>query len=192
MLWRINVFFEWIMLLSYLNILWLVFTVLGLGVLGFMPSTVAMYHITRKWGLGERDFSIFQTFLSVYKQEFWRVQILGTIYATIGFLLIFNIHFFSDQNIVVAKYIFIGLFSVYLISLLFLFPTYVHYEMKLMDYIKSTLIMASGRIFHGILLFIGCLLIVIISIKFAGLLLFLMGSVIAMWVTWGNLNWIVE
>ncbi|MGP4079181.1 YesL family protein [Pseudalkalibacillus sp. R45] len=189
---RINVLFEGVMLLCYLNILWLAFTIVGLGIFGFMPSTISMFHIVRKWRLGEKEFSIIKTFLKVYKQEFWKSQMLGLFYVVIGFLLVFNIQFFSEQNFMIVKYILVGLTFIYLLSFLFLFPIYVHYDMKLVTYIKSTIIMTSARLFYGIVMLIGIILIIGISLKFQALFFLLSGSLVAMWLTTGSLKWIVD
>ncbi len=46
---------EKIMYACYINFLWILFTILGLGILGFMPATVAMYAVFRKFLMGESD-----------------------------------------------------------------------------------------------------------------------------------------
>ena len=53
---------EWISRLFLLNILWVVFTIVGLGIFGFGPATAAMFAIVRKWIITpQEDFPLFKT-----------------------------------------------------------------------------------------------------------------------------------
>ncbi|KRG11791.1 hypothetical protein ACA29_14620 [Lederbergia galactosidilytica] len=45
-------FGETVLLLLYVNALWICFTLLGLIIFGLGPSTVAMYTIFRHWAMG--------------------------------------------------------------------------------------------------------------------------------------------
>src|SRR5690625_7900357 len=55
---------------AYVNILWIIFTILGLGILGFFPSTVAMFGVFRLCVVGEKDIDIFPLFLFKFRNEF--------------------------------------------------------------------------------------------------------------------------
>jgi uncharacterized membrane protein YesL len=186
---RINTLFEWISNLVYVNVLWICFTLMGLVVFGLMPATTAMFHITRKWVRGERDFSIFQLFWSTYKSEFFKIQGLGIVYAIIGFFLIFNFTFFSDHQIVIGKFFVIGLLVIYFLSLLFLFPVYVHFDMKLLEYLKSTFVISSAHIFQSLVIVCGCTFILVLSSFFPASFFFLSGSLSALWITWIAYHW---
>ncbi len=189
LLGRINVLFEWIMNLVYVNILWIVFTILGLGIFGIMPATAAMFHVTRKWVMGERDFQIFPLFWEKYKCEFVQIQALGLIFGTVGFLLLFNYHFFSEQNIIFGKFSMLGLMLLYSVSILFLFPIYVHFDMKLLSYIKSTFIIGISHILQGLVIVSGCAFIFIVCSFFSATFFFLFGSLSALWTTYIAYNW---
>ncbi|WP_279326382.1 YesL family protein [Bacillus litorisediminis] len=73
--------------LVWTNLLWMAFTIMGAGVFGIMPATVAMFTVTRKWKLKEFDFSIRKLFIATYKREFVRSNIIGLIFSIIGVLL---------------------------------------------------------------------------------------------------------
>lgn len=62
-------FCVWVMRLAYLNLLWLLFTLAGLGVAGLMPATAAMFTVTREWVKGNPDASVFSVFLRAYKEK---------------------------------------------------------------------------------------------------------------------------
>ncbi len=61
---------EWIMRFAYVNILWGLFTLAGLVLFGFMPATVAMFTVIRKWLMGETDIPVFKTFFASFKKRF--------------------------------------------------------------------------------------------------------------------------
>jgi uncharacterized membrane protein YesL len=53
-------FCEWVTRLAYLNLLWIMFSLAGLVVFGVMPSTIAMYTVTRRWLTEDVDIPIFK------------------------------------------------------------------------------------------------------------------------------------
>lgn len=149
---------EWVMKLAYLNILWFLFSLAGLLVLGMMPATIALFSIIRKWQWKETDFPIWRTFLSIYREEFKKSNRLGWcliasgVFITFDFLLIRTVHG-TLQLALIVPLIMITVF--YIITLLYIFPVYVHYDLKMIAYIKNafflgilnfhiTLIMLAG------------------------------------------------
>lgn len=58
-------YMDWGMRLAYINILWLGGIILGLGVVGFFPATVAMLSVIRKWSYGEgyKNLSLLQGYI---------------------------------------------------------------------------------------------------------------------------------
>lgn len=57
------------MKLAYVNLLWLLFTVAGLAVFGFMPATVSLFTIVRKWQMKQAEVTVWNTFISIYKKN---------------------------------------------------------------------------------------------------------------------------
>ncbi|MGY3714685.1 YesL family protein [Sutcliffiella cohnii] len=130
--------------LAYLNILWLLFILLGLGIFGFFPSTVAMFAIVRQWVKGNRDIPVFQTFWLTYKKEFMKSNLLGISYGFIGLILYVDILYFSSPSsavMLVLYYFFWVVTFIYLLLGVFLFPVYVHYQTKWWNYFKSTILL---------------------------------------------------
>ena len=67
---RVLSFCEWV--LKFLRQSAVVcFTMLGIGVFGFMPATTALFSVTRKWIMGKTDIPIFKTFWQAYRGEFF-------------------------------------------------------------------------------------------------------------------------
>ena len=60
--------------MAYANALWVLFSLLGLIVLGIAPATVALFSITKDWAKKDWDQPVFQTFWQTYKTEFFRAN----------------------------------------------------------------------------------------------------------------------
>lgn len=181
--------FEWIYRLLFLNILWLIFTIGGVIVFGLFPSTVSMFHITKEWLAGNTDLPLFKTFFSKFKEEFLRSQLLGAILLVIGGLLYFDIQFFFQKEgaiFYMLRYLMITVGFVYLIMLPLVFPLFVQEKLKLGEFLKNVLIISILRIFHSVIMVMGCFTIFVVFAKFAGLFIFFLGSSIAFWLTWNS------
>ena len=145
--------FEWIMKLAYVNILWFLFTAAGLVMFGFMPATVALFTIVRKWLMKEIDIPIWRTFLTVYKNEFRKSNILGLILAVGGALIYVDFQFLLNTGGIIRLVMSIFLLiatCIYLILLSFFFPVYVHYDLKVFDYLKYAFLLGTLN-FHMVL-----------------------------------------
>jgi uncharacterized membrane protein YesL len=78
----------WISKLAYINLLWILFSLIGLVVLGITPSTVGIFAVVRKWLREGIDHTpILQTYWTTYKKEFWRANLLGFVFLIIGIIL---------------------------------------------------------------------------------------------------------
>lgn len=132
---------DWISKLALLNLLWIAFTILGLGAFGFFPSTVAMFAVVRKWMLGEEEVSIVKTFWNSYKKEFVKSNLLGLFIVAAGLVLFIDFYFIQNAAKNMAAFLYIPLCIITLIfvcTLFYLIPIFVHYEMKLTNVIKNS------------------------------------------------------
>ncbi|WP_138419071.1 YesL family protein [Aquibacillus sediminis] len=131
---------EWINRFAYINLLWILFTILGAGILGFYPSTTAMFSIVRTWLQGNKDVPVFKTFSNYFKRDFFKSNLLGLFITFIIVLLAIDIFYIQvniDQQL---TWTYIPLFAFMLFFILFLFyifPTFVHYDVKLTQIIKN-------------------------------------------------------
>jgi uncharacterized membrane protein YesL len=132
---------EWIAKFAYLNLLWIGFSLVGLIILGFFPATISMFAVIRKWIMGEGDIPVFQTFRTIYKREFLRSNGLGLIVAVVSALIVLDSVFMKNLGngftnaIQIPLYMF--MFAV-VMTMFYLFPVYVHYELKLIQIIKNS------------------------------------------------------
>lgn len=174
---------EWIARLAYLNVLWIGFTVLGLVVAGFIPATIAMFSVARKWVRDEPNIPILHTFAASFKQEFRQSMKIGVFFFTILVIL-----YLDYQALQIHSNFLYGLLSIAFLSMLFLllcitlyiFPIYVHYEAGVLRKIKFSLIYAIASPLSTIYMLIGCGLLMIVLSSVDGLVFFFGGSSIAL------------
>ncbi|GLO66751.1 MULTISPECIES: YesL family protein [Oceanobacillus] len=148
----------WIMRMAYLNILWGLFTLLGLIVIGFTPATVAMFRVIRKWLKKETEIPIFETFWSTYKEEFLKSNIFTIIIVTIGLILLVDLSFLgSITEHPIYPLLLSGLFLcgfIYLVLILYIFPLYVNYNLSRWLYIKYAILIGLTNLHYTITMMI--------------------------------------
>ncbi|RBW70789.1 YesL family protein [Bacillus taeanensis] len=183
-LYRIS---EWSMRLAYVNLLWISFTLVGLVLFGLFPATAAMFAVIRKWVMGERDVPVFKTFYQAYKAEFLKINLFGYILAIIGYVLFIDYQFFDsmeNSSLHLLSYLFLTLLIFYGLFLLYVFPVFVHYDIKTFQLIKNVFLVAISNPFSTVMMIVGSLLVFFITFSFSGLFLFFSGSSLALLLMW--------
>jgi len=173
---------EWIMKLAYINLLWIMFTVSGLILLGFMPATTALFTVVRKWFMKETEVPIWKTFFSVYKSEFIKSNSFGLVFLIAGIMLYVDYYLILNlEGIIriVATSILLLISCLYLITVLFFFPVYVHYELKFSDYFKYSFFLGVLNIHILMLAILGLAADMFLLFYIPGLLPFFSGVSIA-------------
>lgn len=180
-------FSEWIMRLAYLNLLWMGFTLLGLVLFGFVPATVALFAMIRKWMMGNLDdTSFFRGFWNFYRKEFLKSNGVGLILFIIGYILYVDIvvlQFNDSMAQQIHQFLIYIIAFIYVMVLIFFFPVYVQYELKWYQYIRLSLLLAISSPFRAIwMILIGYGMFFIMT-KIPGFIPFFLGSVTAyLWV----------
>lgn len=182
-------FSVWITRLAYVNILWVAFTVMGLGVLGLLPATAAMFAVVRKWVMEDEEIPIFKTFWKSYRKEFKKANAVGYILILIGYVLIAELQILWAQEgmaYFVAGFGVLAIFFMYFIILLYLFPIFVHFNLTIFQYIKWPAIVGTVHPILTIVLGVGILFIHYLTfVTLPALLFFFGGSVTAYILMWG-------
>ncbi len=133
---------EWITRLVYVNILWIVFTVLGLGIFGIMPATLAMLGIIKKWFKGKENVEVFKEFWQIYKKYFVKINVIGLIMFLIGVILWIDLRYFNSLDGIqyfIIRYLIYMIITLYFIDLMYIFPITIQYQLKKLDIIKNAL-----------------------------------------------------
>ncbi|WP_010281328.1 YesL family protein [Bacillus timonensis] len=185
---KFNHFAIMMLKIAYVNILWISFTLLGLGVLGLFPSTGAMFAIVQKWLRKEPVEKIFQSFWKTYKNEFISLNKFGLFFILIGYILLYDF-MFLQKNIDKLQFLFpILLFLAisYFVTLLYFFPVYLQFDLKYFQYIKQAFLIAASSLLETILILTACMLVGIVVNLIPGMIPFFTGSVLALAVTWSS------
>lgn len=148
---------EWVMWLIYLNVLWIFFTIIGLGVFGIFPATVSVFTVIRQLLLKE-DTSIIKVFFRTYKQEFLKINGIGLILALIAYILYMDLLFLDTIQGTFFYFFQIGLIIVsilFFITLIYIFPVYVHFKLKFYQYLKHALLIGIFSPLMNLVIIIG-------------------------------------
>lgn len=178
---------KWIVKFAYVNILWFFFTLCGLIVLGIFPAMTALYTIIRKWIRGFRDVPVFTTFWTSFKKDFISANLLGYIFLFIGFVLCADIRFFQYQEGVFYQIIFYILLAasvLYLLTFMYLFPVYVHYDVKKLHYIKQSFMIMILSPLYTVSMFSGIVVVFGVMYLLPGLVPFFSVSLLAFVEMW--------
>ncbi|ALP38423.1 MULTISPECIES: YesL family protein [Paenibacillus] len=169
--------------LVYLNLLWTVATILGLGFIGVGPATVAMLSILRQWIRGNEEVAIFSTFVRYFRESFKEAAIIGAIYSLVGYVLYVDIVNVSSWYVRVVTLI--GAF-LYLISLAYIFPLLAHYDWKGIKLkIRMSVVIGFSYLQYTLVLFVAIVaLFTLILGLYPGILTFAGASIIGYLVMW--------
>ncbi|WP_456276435.1 YesL family protein [Bacillus sp. AK128] len=177
---------EWISRFAYVNFLWILFTLLGGVVIGFMPATVSLFAVTRKWVKGELDVPVFTTFWKTYRQEFFKSNLLGLMLFVLGYILYVDLAFLPTEGIlfIVLRFAVIVVTFLFFIVLLYIFPVYVHYNWKNRTYIKYALILGASFPHYTFGMIIGMFILYFLISLLPGIIPFFSVSLLAYFVMW--------
>ena len=152
--------------LVLLNILWILFSFLGLFIVGFFPATAALFAVLKQMIMEDEDIAVFKLFLKKFKSEFLMSNLIGYITLIFGVILYIDIRVLQQLD---SGFLQLALASatvvisfVYLLTLLYIFPIFVHFDMKLWQYPKHALILAVAKPFHTIFLLVLLALVVML------------------------------
>ncbi|THE12499.1 DUF624 domain-containing protein [Bacillus timonensis] len=167
----------WISKFAYINLLWLGFSLVGLIVLGFFPATMAMFAVVRKWLMGKTDVPVFHTFWSTYKAEFLKSNGLGLIIVIVGSLVILDLMFVKNLSVIQIP-IYLFMFLVVL-TLLYVFPVFVHYELKIVHIIKNAFLLMLINPLENLVMIVSLVTVFFVVKYIPGLGFFFGGSLTA-------------
>lgn len=177
---------NWIIRLVSLNVLWLLFSFLGLFIFGLFPATVAMYEVVRKWIRGYSDIPTFHTFWKSYRSSFLKANILGLMLCAIACIIYIDylfLHTLTGWSAVLLNTILISALILFSVVVLFVFPVFAHYELKTWQYIKVSIIIGVSYPIQTILMLLGAVSLYAIVVIIPGFFLFF-ASALSYFIMW--------
>lgn len=148
--------------LILLNILWLLFTVLGLGLFGIFPATVAVLAIQRNWIQKKDTLSLFKEFWKYYKADFKNANFFGLFVWVFVYLFYIDWKFVQtiDEGYSLVGYIILlSILFIFSLILIYLFPLVVHYNIGFGKAAKTALLLALLNPIHSIGIIVTCIFI---------------------------------
>ncbi len=187
----LNVILTWITRLVYVNVLWILYSFLGLIIGGVFPATIATLSVFRKWLMGDENISIWNTFNQKYRKEFLGSNILGWILTGIGIILYLNyrimINLEGDIFIYIPFAFYILLFF-YLTLIIWSFPLISHYKGSNKQHLKNAIIIGFAKIHYTIAIMLILITVVYLSLEYPGIMPFFSVSLGALGWTWISLK----
>lgn len=175
-------FCTWFYRLAFINILWLVFTAIGLVLFGFFPATIAMLATLRQY-IKNNDVPVFTTFWNCYKGEFIRGNKLGAIIVIVGFLLMFNINFLQSNQTNISQYLYIFFIIVSCFCILiacYLLASYVEFDQDLNTRIKNSILIAIYNPLANLFIIFGFAAVYYLITFISGISLFFSVSILGL------------
>jgi uncharacterized membrane protein YesL len=172
---------EKVMLIAYTNILWIMFSLLGLLLVGLMPATAAMFAVMRKLII-ERDEEpepIFSLFWNKFKEEFVKANLYG--YLLLLGVAVFLLDVILFQSLDGWPFIFLsilsaGLLLVSLAVILYFIPLFVHYDLPFFRYIKTAFLLTFTHPIQTFIMMASGAVVGLILMLLPGSLFFFSGS----------------
>lgn len=179
---------DWLMKLAYINILWIAFTLSGLIIFGIFPATTAMFVIIRKTLMDKDEIPITKTFWESYKSEFIKSNLLGLVLIISGYILFINIHFLSNStgliNLLYYPTLMIALG--FILTLFYVFPTFVHFELRIHQIIKHAFLIMLMNPLSTILMVIGTFAVYLLMTTIPGLIPLFSASILSLVIMWAS------
>ena len=133
-------FFDTLLWIACLNLLWVLFTLLGLGVLGAGPATAAAQILVRRRVRGEAA-PLLKSFTREYFANFVHANALALPVMAVAVALALNWNYSSGAGDLMSQLIAAGTFvaAIFLAGVVcYLFPMYARYELPLGQYLMTS------------------------------------------------------
>ncbi len=173
---------NWFVRLAYINLLWILFSLVGLVVFGFFPATIAMLATLRQF-LQKNDPPVFKTFWKYFKAEFLASNKLGAIIVIIGLVLLTNINFLQSMDHKLSEMLYyptIVISCIYLLAICYVLASYVEFERKLFTHIKNSLLLMIYNPLSSLFIIFGFAAVYYAVTSLSGLGFFFSGSLLGL------------
>lgn len=173
-------FCEWFMVLAWINLLWIIFALLGAVAFGWAPATVAafnvVYDILKKRTV---HFPIFRTFLTAYKAYFLRGNSIGYTLVVLFIAVIYGLFTLPQlpTTLLLILSIFYGVVSSGLVVMgLFSIPVMIYYQTNYLNTFRSGLLIGIAHLPYTLGIVVLLVISYVLFMAVPGTLLFLMFS----------------
>lgn len=150
------------------------------------PATAGMFTIARKWVMGDVDVPLIKTYFRGYKENYLQSMLGGLFFVLLGTITYINFQFYLKQSgsISMLSFLFIVFALIILAAAIQFFSIMVHFHMKFWQIVKNSFLITIGNPGMTLFLFASNFIVGYISMQFEFLVVFFMGSTMAMVSYW--------
>lgn len=142
-----------ILKICYLNFLWVLGTLAGLVLIGIGPSTAAVFSIAREWLRGNDDSPVLKSFIDNYRAYFRESLMISLAYGLTGTILVIDYIYMTRLEL---KVFFGIMLFLYLISLTYIFPVMVHYDLpSIKEKIRYSFLIGFSYLQYTLVLYVA-------------------------------------
>jgi uncharacterized membrane protein YesL len=181
---KMNVLCEWLVRLVLIQFYWVLFSLLGFVVFGLVPSTMAMFSVSRQLVIKNGDVPLFRTYKESFFSQFWKGTGVGGILLIVSVILYVDYRFFIEHETMSAVALLILTISI-LAGMIacFLFPVYAHYDIGVWEGLKKSVFVCLSHFHYGCIAIVGTGILFGLYVMFSGVLILIGGSTLAMYLT---------
>ncbi|KRG12118.1 YesL family protein [Lederbergia galactosidilytica] len=169
-----------------LQVLFMTFTVLGLGIIGFLPALLAIMAVARQYLRETAEPSIVKMFWRSYKEMFVKVNLFGLPIIGIILAMFMAIQHFQQVDGVFSQVLIYGAYFVIAILVILLIhglPSLVHMEISFVHLVRGSFLITLIRPFHTIVVALMLITVCWVSYKMSIILaVFLITPVAYFWI----------
>lgn len=139
---------DWFIKLVFLQIIFVLFALMGLIVLGLFPALFAYFAVGRQWLQLKTKEPLFKMFWRYYKMYFKTANFYGYIMLLVSVVLGMYVYWFQQiDNVVGSILLFITFLLIFLMALvwIYLIPILVHYDVKGLQVVKTAIVIGLLR-----------------------------------------------
>lgn len=173
--------------------LWCLFSLLGLGILGIMPATVSLFTVVRKWLQNQDDhLPILNIFWHTFRQVFWKANGIGILIGGIGYFISINYLLLLGaadgalQFVIAVLIVMTSLLFVVLV--LYIIPVYTYFEMTFSTYFTLAVLIGISFPLQTITMLIAVLCWYFVLCFIPGFIPFFSVSVFSTMTMWMSMN----
>jgi uncharacterized membrane protein YesL len=167
----------------WLNILWLLSSLLGLIWFGVGPATMALMITLKKLLYGRDEIKVTRFFFHEFKKNYKEGLLISLFYLIAGHILVVDLLFSNNTYIKTIMFI---ISFVYIISLTFIIPLIIQFEIKnFFKKVRMSFLVGLGSLHYTLVLYVILVLINIFMWKLIPAAYFLVGiSINAIIIIW--------
>lgn len=136
------------------------------------PATTALFGITRKWVMLDKEIPLFRSYLKYYKENFWKSLFGGALLVPLWVILFIDYQYFKLMNSPLF-YIFLAVL-IFMIAITMNFFSYtVHNELRFFQIFKNSFLLSLGKPVYTIGIAIIVFLTLFISFRVSPMIIFL-------------------